>query len=277
MNADARTEGEIIAGLRDFFDAFEKRDMERVLSCFAPDPDVVMIGTGADEKRVGLQEIRTQIARDWGQSESASLELGWTSVSASGSVAWVASDLTFHARVKGKPIMMPGRLTAVLEKRGERWLLTHSHLSVPSEGQAEGESFPAEQGGVMEDAMKRQGAFSWNELMTTDPVAAVKFYSELLGWTTQVFPMEGMEYTVVKAGDREVGGIMGMPPGAEGVSPHWGAYITVDNVDATAKKAEELGARIIVPPMDIPKVGRFCTLSDPQGAVISIITYVPME
>ncbi|MFA5354994.1 MAG: VOC family protein [Thermodesulfovibrionales bacterium] len=128
----------------------------------------------------------------------------------------------------------------------------------------------------MEDAMKRHGAFSWNELMTTDPAAAVKFYSELLGWTSEKFPAEGMEYIVVKTGDKEIGGIMGMPPGVEGVPPHWGAYITVDDVDVSARKAEELGARIIVPPMDIPKVGRFCTFADPQGAVISIIKYVPM-
>jgi predicted enzyme related to lactoylglutathione lyase len=55
--------------------------------------------------------------------------------------------------------------------------------------------------------------------------------------------------------------------------PHWGVYITVDDVDATAAKAQQLGATTIVPPTDIPNVGRFCTFQDPQGAVISAITY----
>jgi predicted enzyme related to lactoylglutathione lyase len=53
----------------------------------------------------------------------------------------------------------------------------------------------------------------------------------------------------------------------------WGVYVTVDDVDATAAKAEELGGKILVPPTDIPNVGRFCVLQDPQGSVISAITY----
>ncbi|MFA5354995.1 MAG: nuclear transport factor 2 family protein [Thermodesulfovibrionales bacterium] len=144
MKADARTEGEIMAMLRDFTDAYEKRDMERLLSCFAPDPDVMIIGTGPDEKRVGPGEIRAQVERDWQQSESVRLEFGRTSISASGSIAWVAADLTFHAQAEGKRIVMTGRLTAVLEKRGDRWLWMLSHFSVPAGGQAEGESFPGE-------------------------------------------------------------------------------------------------------------------------------------
>jgi predicted enzyme related to lactoylglutathione lyase len=58
--------------------------------------------------------------------------------------------------------------------------------------------------------------------------------------------------------------------------PRWGVYITVDDVDATAAKAQQLGAATIVPPTDIPNVGRFYTFQDPQGAVISAITYSDM-
>jgi predicted enzyme related to lactoylglutathione lyase len=64
-----------------------------------------------------------------------------------------------------------------------------------------------------------------------------------------------------------------MPPEIAGMPPMWGIYVTVDNVDLTAKKVEELGGKIIRPPWDIPNVGRLCVLSDPQGAVISAITY----
>jgi predicted enzyme related to lactoylglutathione lyase len=125
----------------------------------------------------------------------------------------------------------------------------------------------------MSDLFQRHGAFSWCELMTTDVDAAKAFYTQLLGWTTESIPTEGMTYTVVKTGDTGVGGIMPMPPQADGSPPRWGAYITVDDVDATARKAEQLGAKPIVPLTDIPDVGRFYTFEDPQGAIVSVITY----
>jgi hypothetical protein len=58
--------------------------------------------------------------------------------------------------------------------------------------------------------------------------------------------------------------------------PVWSIYITVDDVDATAQKTQELGGRVLMPPMDIPKVGRFCVIQDPQGAVICPIQYEQM-
>ena len=121
----------------------------------------------------------------------------------------------------------------------------------------------------------KHGVFSWCELMTTDVDAAKKFYTQLLGWTTaDLSVMEGMKYTVIKAGDLEIGGMMPVPPQNAGMPPHWGTYITVDDVDATARRAEQLGAKTLVPPTDIPNVGRFYVFQDPQGAVISAITYV---
>ena len=123
-----------------------------------------------------------------------------------------------------------------------------------------------------EDVMKH-GAFSWSELMTSDPEGARKFYTELFGWKTEDVPMEGMTYTAVKVGDDAVGGIMPMVPGTEGMPPAWGVYVTVENVDETAGRVEELGGKILQPPTDIPNVGRFCVFSDPQGAVIHAITY----
>ena len=127
----------------------------------------------------------------------------------------------------------------------------------------------------MDDPRSKHGRFSWNELLTTDPQAAVAFYGQLFGWTTQDWPMEGFTYTIVKAGDIDVGGIMPIPPHAGGMPPTWGAYVTVDDVDATAELAEKLGGKILIPPTDIPTVGRFTVIQDPQGAVLSAITYVP--
>lgn len=122
--------------------------------------------------------------------------------------------------------------------------------------------------------LNKQGVFSWAELVTTDVEGAKRFYAALLGWTMEQAPVEeGMEYTLAKVGEERVGGIMGNQCGEKEIPPHWGVYITVDDVDATVKKAEELGGGVIVPPTDIPKVGRMAVLRDPQGVAFSVITY----
>jgi len=129
----------------------------------------------------------------------------------------------------------------------------------------------------MADKFKTHGAFSWFELTTSDLEAAKNFYTKLFGWKTEDSPMgDGRPYTVVKVGDESAAGIMNTPPQAQGMPPVWSIYITVDDVDATARKTQELGGKVLMPPMDIPKVGRFCVIQDPQGAVICPIQYEEM-
>ena len=125
----------------------------------------------------------------------------------------------------------------------------------------------------MNNPFKQHGALSWCELMTTDVEAAKRFYSELFGWELEEVNPAGVPYTIVKANGAGVGGIMAIPPQAAGMPPKWGSYITVGDVDATARKAKDLGATMCVEPMDIPGVGRFCVFTDPQGASIAAITY----
>jgi predicted enzyme related to lactoylglutathione lyase len=123
------------------------------------------------------------------------------------------------------------------------------------------------------DAYKTHGAFSWSELMTSDPKAATEFYGTLFGWKFET--MNGLQgpYHVVKVGDTGVGGIMQKPPEAGQMPTAWGCYVTVDNVDETAKKVSKLGGKVLMPPTDIPTVGRFALIQDPQGAVLNVITY----
>jgi predicted enzyme related to lactoylglutathione lyase len=131
---------------------------------------------------------------------------------------------------------------------------------------------------IMDEQYKQHGAFSWTELMTTDVEGAIDFYGKIFGWTTEKFDGGGdVDYYVSKAGDREIGGIMKIPPEAEGMPPYWGSYVTVDDVDASAKQAVELGGKVLLEPRDIPEVGRFAVIQDPQGACLSIITYAPQE
>jgi predicted enzyme related to lactoylglutathione lyase len=124
----------------------------------------------------------------------------------------------------------------------------------------------------MPDAQSR-GRFVWYDLMTPDSAAAQRFYTEIIGWGTQKW--EGpMKYTMWTNGGQPVGGVMDLPKEAqaEGAPPHWLAYIATPNVDATADEATKAGATILHPPTDIPEVGRFAVLRDPQGAVFAIFT-----
>jgi hypothetical protein len=67
--------------------------------------------------------------------------------------------------------------------------------------------------------------------------------------------------------------MMGMPPDAPAMPPTWGIYITVENVEEITQKAEELGGKVLMPPHDIPGVGRFSLIQDPQGATFYAIAY----
>jgi len=125
------------------------------------------------------------------------------------------------------------------------------------------------------DTMKTHGAFSWSELMTSDPKAALGFYTALFGWNVQSMDMPQGSYHVVRVGETPVGGIMGAVPDAPPTPPAWGCYVTVNDVDATVAQVPGLGGRVLVAPMDIPGVGRFSVIQDPQGAVLNLITYLP--
>jgi ketosteroid isomerase-like protein len=143
MKANARTEAEIKAVLTKFTTSYEEQDMGALLAWIAPDPDVVMFGTGADEKRIGLAEIQLQAQRDWDQTDAISIVFDWMSISAAGRVAWVAADGAFKIRAQGQDFRAPARASFVLEQRDGRWLVVHSHFSAPAAGQDEGESIPA--------------------------------------------------------------------------------------------------------------------------------------
>ncbi len=123
----------------------------------------------------------------------------------------------------------------------------------------------------MSNPFETHGAFSWSELMTNDVEGAKKFYRTLFGWSLEPMAMSQGTYWVAKADGAPVGGIMAMPHGMH--TPAWGVYITVTNVDDTAKQAIALGGLVVVAPTDIPGVGRFCVIRDPQGAMVQAITY----
>ena len=114
------------------------------------------------------------------------------------------------------------------------------------------------------------GAFCWYELATTDTQAARAFYADVIGWSADDVP--GMQYTLLKAGDAMVGGLMPLPDHvrAAGIPPHWIAYIAVDDVDQYTTRAQAAGATLRHGPADIQGVGRFAILTDPQHAAFTL-------
>jgi len=115
-------------------------------------------------------------------------------------------------------------------------------------------------------------AIMWNELMTSDQTDATEFYTGLLGLGSG--SMEGpMEYTLLKVSGDDVAGVMQITEDMGPVPPNWMVYFGVANVDDTTSQAEALGAIVLVPGTDIPGVGRFATIQDPQGAVFGMFTH----
>jgi uncharacterized protein len=114
--------------------------------------------------------------------------------------------------------------------------------------------------------------FIWYDVMTTDVKAAKSFYTKVIGWTAQEAPPPNNAYTIFSVGSDKtggIGGLMALPPDAKakGVPPCWSGYIGVPDVDDYTKRVKSAGGSVRQEPQDIPNVGRFAVVADPQGAV----------
>jgi hypothetical protein len=112
--------------------------------------------------------------------------------------------------------------------------------------------------------------------MAGDTSAAKSFYSSVAGGSAEDVPMPGMTYTLLKAGETQIGGLMQLPAEARqaGMQTCWLGYIAVDDVDAAAARLQELGGKVHRTPADIPGVGRFAVVADPQGAMFHLFNAV---
>jgi hypothetical protein len=117
-----------------------------------------------------------------------------------------------------------------------------------------------------------RGRFVWYELMTTDMAGAAGFYTAVVGWGIRDSAMPGIDYRLFMSGESMLAGLMTMPeqPRKMGVPPNWTGYVAVDDVDAAADKVRRLGGTVHMPPTDIPNVGRFAIVTDPQQAAFAI-------
>lgn len=118
------------------------------------------------------------------------------------------------------------------------------------------------------------GHFCWDELLTSDPKSALSFYEGVYGYTHEDKDMGPMgTYYILKRGERQAGGIMKAP--MPGQHPAWLFYVHVSDVDASSKRAEQLKGKLIVPPADIPGIGRFSVVTDQQGAAFALFKGAP--
>jgi predicted enzyme related to lactoylglutathione lyase len=123
-------------------------------------------------------------------------------------------------------------------------------------------------------AVDEDGTLVWTELVTDDTAKAGAFYQALFGWGADSWPGE-VPYTVFKRPDGAMSGGM-MNKTAEmgpGVPNHWMPYFGVADTEATLKKAESLGATVVVPAMPVPSVGIMGVIKDPQGGHFSIMQF----
>lgn len=117
--------------------------------------------------------------------------------------------------------------------------------------------------------------FIWHELLTTDVDSSADFYSHVIGWTTEPYDFQGEEgppYTIWRAGEASVGGLMQFDPATMGdMTPGWTGSVHASNVDDLVQRTKDLGGSVLAEPMDLPTVGRMAGIVDPQGASLWIL------
>jgi len=125
------------------------------------------------------------------------------------------------------------------------------------------------------DHINVPGGLCWNELATRDVKQASEFYTQLFDWRAEDIASAMGPYTIFNNGDRPASGMVGMAEEwPDSIPSHWMVYFAVDDCDQSAQKVVQLGGQQLVEPTDIPDVGRFAVVQDPQGAVFSIIKTV---
>jgi len=120
---------------------------------------------------------------------------------------------------------------------------------------------------VSTDVETAVGTFVWHENISNDPDQAKAFYTQLFGWEIEVFKPGEMDYSMIKSGGTTHGGFM---KPQEDIPPHWLGHLLAKDVDETIGQVEGAGGKILFGPMDIPEVGRFGVIADPQGAAFSL-------
>ena len=116
------------------------------------------------------------------------------------------------------------------------------------------------------------GTFCWPELAAQDLQVAQAFYGDLLGWNTMEVPTSMGSYIIASSGERQAAGLCAQSEEMrqQGIPSHWLSYVSVANADASAAKAKQLGAQILMGPLDVMEEGRMALVQDPAGAIFAL-------
>ena len=115
------------------------------------------------------------------------------------------------------------------------------------------------------------GTFCWHELLSKNAELCKTFYSELFGWDSKEQEIGGMKHTIFSKDGAGLASMIQISEEMGGVSPAWVTYIAVDDVDAAVKRAGDLGGKVVIPPSDIPDVGRVAMVVDPGDTAVALI------
>ena len=194
--------------------------------------------------KLGDEEAKQGIPPHWNS---------YVAVASADEAAKKAASLGGTVVMDAFDVMEHGRMAVILDPQGAAFCVwqAKAHSGVKLAGET--------------------GTFGWDELWTTDRKKASEFYTGLFGWGAKEGDMGGGIYTEWQNAGQSIGGMMEISPEMGPVPPNWLPYFLVDDCDASAGKASSLGGKAFVPPTDIPTVGRFAVLADPQGAMFAII------
>jgi predicted enzyme related to lactoylglutathione lyase len=120
--------------------------------------------------------------------------------------------------------------------------------------------------------MADQSPFIWHELVTSDQAISGAFFSQLLGWTRKEVDAGPFGvYTLFQKSGQDIAGMMNPTPDTPGKGSYWHFYIAVEDVDDCARRALSIGGKVVVPPHDVPDVGRICIVADQTGAMAHLM------
>ncbi len=116
------------------------------------------------------------------------------------------------------------------------------------------------------------GRIVWHDLATTNPDAAKSFYTQIAPWQTKVWDEDANDYTMWMLAEKPIGGVANLSDdvGASAPQSHWLAYASVYDVDACLRQVQSLGGKVVVSPKEIPSIGCWAVIADPQGATIGV-------
>lgn len=165
-----------------------------------------------------------------------------------------AKELGAHLLMEPFEVMDVGRMAVLADPQGGHFCIWQARAHIGSR------------------LVGEIGTCCWQELWAHDPQAATAFYTGLFGWHGKTSAVsEAIDYTEWSLGEQSFGGMLKIEKGMGPMPSNWLPYFMVADCDATAEAAKAHGGKVQIEPMDIPRVGRFAVIADPQGAHFAVI------